>query len=280
MSEVAPGTVAAGLQSAVDGHEGEELLRLQRDLVQDAPVREAVSVQAWRLANDQRLIEVLRADGFSGARYERFSDRIMTYGWKVVLKMTETGEVFRRVRAMNRPVPVDKVTQLWTRADRAAVTTDSVVAGMALFHEHALVRGGWSPTGGANLATYFVGATLRTFPRIYLRWYEGWTRGELELGRDRSADSSDHLVALPDPRHVDPATAAADRDEAHRLLSQIPDQLTREGIYLRSLGYSQAEAAELVGLTPKALERRVGRARALIRSVQGGESGAKEGGAA
>ncbi|MEU6541660.1 hypothetical protein, partial [Streptomyces sp. NPDC047000] len=159
-------------------------------------------------------------------------------------------------------------TTRWTDPDldaRSEVATETVVAGLNLFHEYGLVRGKWNPNGGASLATYFVGASIRSFKTVYSRWFRSTQTGQAELDSPFSdLDGASSDWDIPDQRATDPFYAAATHDEIKRILPYVTDTKVRRGLALRALGYTQQQAAAEVGLTEKALEGRIGRLRARI----------------
>ncbi|MFJ6777857.1 hypothetical protein [Streptomyces yangpuensis] len=59
-------------------------------------------------------------------------------------------------------------TTAWADDEGSQVVTDTVIKGSTLFREHGLVRGKWTPEGGASLTTYFVGAGLLAFNPVYI----------------------------------------------------------------------------------------------------------------
>ncbi|MBW5486571.1 hypothetical protein GPJ59_33165 [Streptomyces bambusae] len=231
-------------------------------------------MRAARLAADARIVEVLRRDEFTGPRYDRFVERLTGYGWTTMVKWCGSGEVFRRAFDAGRPVPrhMEMEAANWSQDDRLEISTDSVIKGLQVFRRYALVKGGWSPTGGANLTTYYMGAVIRAFPTVYKTWYERHMLGQAELRRpalDEDGDA-DPMAAIPDQRAADPYQSAAVHDEVRRLLPRLTDPLVREGLGWQAVGCTQAQAAQRVGLTRKALERRTHRLRNRLNDDDGG----------
>ncbi|GGQ96036.1 hypothetical protein AB0K85_33125 [Streptomyces cellulosae] len=241
------------------------LLSLEAELARGAGVGENVQARTARLEADQRLVDILRRDDFQGPRYDKAAAGWWSYAWRIMVKWTRTGEVFHRSRKAGRPVPAGMITTTWGKDDRYQVATDSVIGGMELFREHGLIQGKWTPQGGASLTTYLVGATVRSFRPAYMTWFRGQQTGQAELDISPSAGMADEPQRdIPDQRAIDPYYAAATYDELARILPHITDPQVREGLGWRALGYTQAEAAERIGLTEKALERRLSRTRAKI----------------
>ncbi|MZD16896.1 MULTISPECIES: hypothetical protein [Streptomyces] len=240
------------------------------------------SDEAGRLARraaEVRIVDILRADNFQGPRYEKTTTRLMEYGWLTINKWTGTGEIFAQSRRAGRPVPLHMTAPDWDADARSEVATETVVAGLDLFLEHGLIRGKWNPYGGASLATYFVGASIRSFRTVYIRWFRGVQLGQAELVLPPSDDGASSDRDIPDQRATDPFYAAATHDEIKRILPYITDTKVRRGLALRALGHTQQQAAAEVGLTEKALEGRIGRLRARILTDLAEKSDLGEGGA-
>lgn len=245
-----------------------DLVGLEATLVDYLPVQEDNTCRAARLENDRRLFEVLRDDCFEGPRYQTAASRWMDYGWRAVMKWINSGEIFHQCSRAHRPISPNLITTTWTLDDRHGIATEAVINGHALFREYGLVQGRWSPDKGASLSTYFVGASIRAFRPVYLRWFGNQQTREAELGNHADHDMhSEMRRTVPAQRVADPYYAAATHDAIKRTLLYIPDPQVRAGFYWRALGYTQAEAAKQVGLTEKALERRISRTRARVRTI-------------
>ncbi|MFF8683097.1 RNA polymerase sigma factor [Streptomyces sp. NPDC015237] len=210
---------------------------------------------------DGKIVERLRAEGFEGERYQKVVNRLSEYGYHTMIKWSASGEIFRKARQVGRPVPTGKITLGWTGEDRHGVAVDSVLGGMNVFRVHGLIEGRWSPQGGASLDTYFIGAVIRAFPRVYVRWYDTHRQSQAELERASGDGVGDPFSLVPDQRATDPAHLAETHDYVHRLLPLVTSPQVREALGWRALGYTQVQAAQRVGLTEKALERRISRLR-------------------
>ncbi|MBL1103906.1 sigma-70 family RNA polymerase sigma factor [Streptomyces sp. 5-8] len=231
-----------------------------------AQAGEDAASRAQLLAHDAALVAFLHRSGFEGPHYQQFITELMAYGWRTLSSWSASGDIFKRTARVGRPVPPAMLPETWAYEDRTQVVTDTVLKGSALFREHGLVRGKWSPDGRASLATYFVGAAVLAFRPVYIRWYKAHHLGQAELDH-RTADTDDVLDAqhdIPDQRATDPAHTAATLDHINRMRPLLPDEQLREALGWVTLGYTHAEAAAKVGLTPKALERRLARARTKV----------------
>ncbi|MFD5618476.1 sigma-70 family RNA polymerase sigma factor [Streptomyces yangpuensis] len=242
---------------------------------------ESAAVRDQRRQTDAAMIDFLRRKDFQGPYYREFMQTLMEYGWRILSGWSANGLIFDRVARAGRPIPTTMVTTAWADDERSQVVTDTVIKGSTLFREHGLVRGKWTPDGGASLTTYFVGAALLAFSPVYIKWYKAYRLGQSELDH-RTAGEDDILRAqrdIPDQRATDPAHIAVVHDDIAQLKSLLPDEKLRGALALMALGYSQVEAAAEVGLTTKALEGRLARARTKVSASRSIRVGLEEGGA-
>jgi DNA-directed RNA polymerase specialized sigma24 family protein len=239
---------------------------------------EGTQTSLQRRQVDGRIVERLRAEGFEGESYQKVANRLSEYGYHTMTKWTASGEIFRKARQAGRPVPTHKISLTWTGEDRYSISADSVLGGLEVFRTYGLIQGRWSPQGGASLDTYFIGAVIRAFPRVYIRWFDNYQQGQAELDHPTGEGINDPF-AVPDQRATDPVHAAVTHDYVSRLLPLVKDAQVREALGWRALGYTQRQAAQRVGLTEKALERRLSRLRdrltKQVRQFELGEGGAR-----
>ncbi|MFB7998779.1 sigma-70 family RNA polymerase sigma factor [Streptomyces sp. NPDC056002] len=251
------------------------LALLDRDLGGD----EGQHTSAQRRSIDGKIVERLRAEGFQGPHYQKVVNRLAEYGYHTMTKWTANGEIFRKARQAGRPVPTDKISLTWTGEDRHGVAVDSVLGGLNVFRTYALIEGRWSPEGGASLDTYFMGAVIGAFPRIYIRWFDSHKQRQTELDHPTGDGLDAPFSLVPDQRATDPMHIAVTHDYVSRLLPLVTDPQVREALGWRALGYTQAQAAQRVGLTEKALERRTSRLRdrltKQVRQLELGEGGTR-----
>ncbi len=253
-----PGQVGAGSATAPPAAEAEPTGRDDRD-------RE----RAERAAGDERLFEALKLDGFQGPAWERFvDDTLARYGFRVIRGWVLTMRIFaecfgkgvkgaRGSGREGRPFDDDEVTQ---------ITDDTVTVAIRSFRR-VLARGGWSPSGGASLNTFFIGQCVLVFPGVYGRWQrQNWFPSEVSLSaRD---DDGDPMVEPADPSPTaDPAGLMEVRAEVTAALQQaVRDHRTRTMLILRAEGYSDREIANLLDDTERAVEGVVYRHRQRLNS--------------
>lgn len=259
------------------GNVGSSLRALEDSLAEESG--EDAAVRDQRRQADAAMINYLRREDFEGPHYRQFMQTLMEYGWRILSGWSANGLIFDRVARAGRPVPATMVTTAWADDERSQVVTDTVIKGSTLFREHGLVRGKWTPEGGASLTTYFVGAGLLAFNPVYIKWYKAYRLGQSELDH-RAAGEDDVLRAqrdIPDQRATDPAHIATVHDDIASLRVLLPDEKLRGALALMTLGYSQVEAAAEVGLTTKALEGRLARARTKVSASRSIRVGLEEG---
>ncbi|WP_406490309.1 hypothetical protein OHB06_52255 [Streptomyces sp. NBC_01604] len=248
-----------------------ELARLERLLAPGVP-DESAAERAARRARDAEVVEILRGQDFVGPLFEKFAGRLMEYAWPVLLDWTGTGEIFRQARRVGCPVPARLIIPQWSQDDRYEVVADSVLDGLDAFRDNALAGGRWNPAKGAALTTYYVGACVFAFRKVYEAWskqYAAARAAQTYTGLD-----GDPVVALPDQRAADPCHTAVVHDTIDRVLPLLTAPELRVAVAWRGAGCTQEEAAELAGLSVKALEGRLTRVRTKARE-QHSEGGAR-----
>lgn len=207
-----------------------------RRQVDDVGRRELASLQ--RREGDRRLVEELAAEGFSGRRYAMFETELIRYGISVLDSWMITAYIFKLTREkMGSLKPTDaEIRELREDADlREHLAGATIAVTLPKFKNRALVAGGWTFEGGASLPTYFMGATLYTFPNEFRRYRHERT---VRLKQDGAA------LAYYDHAHgVDPATHVTSRGVVHEALQRLQPR-NRAVVELHLLGYSHAEIAE------------------------------------
>ncbi|PRY45971.1 hypothetical protein CLV43_101235 [Umezawaea tangerina] len=257
------------LGEALNGMSTSEVVgRTEEFLLGERAVKLVDSEQVAQLDADRRLVELLESTGFEGVRFDKafrkLSQRLMSYAYPVIGSWVHSGAIFReclRYRTRIDP-PAAQAASEWSRAEREDAVVDSIVLGVDFFRDYALRKRKWDHRRGAALTTYFVGACVCCFSKVC---NDRWKKKQLDEAFIRSAprfeadvvdDTSELVNALPDTG-LDIATLVAVRDQAARTWPRIADEQVREALVLHMGGMTQAAAAVEVGLTPKALERRL-----------------------
>lgn len=250
---------------------GVELARLEARTEPGTP-DESEAGHAARRAKDAEMVETLRAQGFAGPQFEEFARELMEYAWPILLGWTHTGEIFRRARRAGCPVPAHLIVPEWTQDDRYEVVDDCLMEALEAFRINALAGRRWSPAKGAALRTYYVGACVLAFRKVY----EAWSKQHTAAQRTRTYTGvdDDPVAAIPDQRVADPCHTAVIHDTIDRILPLLATPELRKAVAWRGAGCTQEEAASLAGLSVKALEGRLARVRTKVRE-QHSEGGAQ-----
>jgi hypothetical protein len=235
----------------------------QTDVDLSADMGQFEDQRASRLAADRRLVQVLAKDNFEGERFDKLARKLYGYAWPIVMGWTGTGRIFKECEKYRRPVRRPEAASGWTYDDRHQITTDTCLEGVEFFRDYALRKSKWDPRRGAGIASYFVGSCVCCFPEVFEDWWKEQQVAEtLRIAVQETDDPQDSGVKyLVADREPDPAMVAVTRDEAARAMRQVTDPQLRHVLWGRAIGLTQAEAAEEVGLTPKAAERRLARHR-------------------
>jgi DNA-directed RNA polymerase specialized sigma24 family protein len=201
--------------------------------------------------DDAELVKALAKEEFRGSLFNRFGEDIARYGLSVMVAWISTGSIFRQAAKLGRQVPLPS-TGL-DQDDVRELAHDTVAKGFHDFCER-LRHGDWTPDGGASLATYFIGTCTLAFPNVYRRWYTLRKRVEPQepVGL--------HSELFEKGRSRDPADTVAAYDEARNALDGY-SEVIRTVVILCSAGYSHAEIAELLSVSPRAVEGRLARFR-------------------
>jgi DNA-directed RNA polymerase specialized sigma24 family protein len=216
--------------------------------------------QAARLAIDRRIMQIVAAEGEDGPGHRRLAGRLLEYGYPVLLRWITTGEIFTRCQPWRPVVRRHDEYYSWLPEDWHQLAVETLEEGLKLFFDQAVRQERWDARRGASLQTYYVGACLLSFKKVYNRWWRERILLEGMFRFDR-ADDAHPLTEVADSRVMDPCDYVVLHDEVTRRLADMTDPQLRGVMGRVAIGYPQREAAEEVGLTPKAVERRLARFR-------------------
>ncbi len=228
---------------------------------------------AGRLRADQLVVEAILEEGIGGARQQVLEEELIRYAVPVLQVLLADGRLISKATRLGRPPGSPGAWLDFTEADREEFALDMVADALPVFRRAVFEDRHWSPEYRASLTTYFVNACIRQFARLHARWLKG-----------RQAVKPVGLKFAPDadgPNSPDPANTVVQWDEAGSLLAKMTDAKLLEAVILRAAGYTAADAAREVGLTPKAAERRLARFRESLKDEEAaGPSGNSRPGAA
>ena len=200
-----------------------------------------------RVANDERVVATLEVEGLQGPAWEEFAEVLVAYAYQCLLGWIRSGLIVLRCRERGIPLPTGFVVSL--SQDEAEQLTEEILADAVLGFQELLRKGGWSPEGGASLATFFVGQCITRFPNLY----RAWLRDRRPTSWAPLSELDENSARVAYARQIDPADAAVAALELRRVSGEL-DERTLHAVVLQELGYQVVEIAELLDENPKAIE--------------------------
>jgi DNA-directed RNA polymerase specialized sigma24 family protein len=201
-----------------------------------------------RLDADRHLWEQLAAEQFSGRAYHLFEAELFSYSYPIVLGWIRNGRIIeealrRGARGLRAPSAEWRAA---LAADAEDVAQETIIRALGRFRDEAVAGRGWTPGKGAALTTYFVGGCLFAFVEVYRVWSREAARQRL-IGHAAESADQQRECAPADPADV----VIAYETVEERLASGSPVQ---RALFLGAAGYTQAEIAEILGVTARAVE--------------------------
>jgi hypothetical protein len=213
---------------------------------------------------DALIVERVRQAGKGSLEYIELSTTLLEVGVGTLTNLRKNNLLFPALR--RHRIAVARPPESWPK-DAARVIYLSVCGTVPNFMRRQVLEGGWDPTQGATLKTYFVTASLYGFAgeyRIYCR--EEVDGHHLEYCVDDVVLLADREQKYGSGLPEDPESMAVDRDTLRRLLrpDTDPDLLT---ILVRtSQHFTQQEIANELGIGEEAVSSRIRRFRRSGRS--------------
>lgn len=251
--------VALDLNSEVpdDG----QLSRIDRALHLSAPTqplkgqdRSSGRTSPYR-QQDAELVKRLRINRFSGPEYDRFKEKLITYGLGICNAWIRSRVMHAKCADSGRPVdefPVDG-----TNDDARDLAAETAVNAAEEFRKVALVEGRWDPSRGAALTTYYIGMCVLVYPNVYRRW--------LRQRRRDNASSNVAFALNPVDSGNDIETMVLGDIEVAALMEGIPEP-GRSILQLKAKGYANAQIAIELKLSQNEVERTLERVRRSLRA--------------
>jgi DNA-directed RNA polymerase specialized sigma24 family protein len=210
--------------------------------------------------DDAALVKALALRGFEGPGWDRLCEDLAAYGLSVVRVWIEKGEIFQICRKKKVRIggsPVER--HLLSEDDATELALETVARALRAFRK-VLQYNGWSPEGGANLRTFFVGQCLMQFGNVYRRW----SREQLPAPWHWIVTLDDEHPVLDQREHRDLEETVMNRLQAELLLS-LMSKRERVVLELLSDGWSYSAIGEVLGVTAKAVENVVYRFKRRMR---------------
>ncbi|MDQ2583282.1 RNA polymerase sigma factor [Saccharothrix yanglingensis] len=225
--------------------------------------RDAEHPRDHRLEADARLVEALRADGVQGSLWDRLVETLAAYGLPVVKAWIHSGRMFAESAHRGRPLEHSWAIDTEAVEDMAA---DTVVDAIRLFRER-IASGHWDSAQGTLLNTYFIGACVLSFPNVFRRHERMHRRTERAVLPSEPSTIEEMLDNLIETRS--PEDLVVENVRIEWALKKLSGRAA-EILYLSAHEVSHEEIGERLGLTPRAVEGRLRRARSEIRRWLGG----------
>lgn len=216
---------------------------------------------AAELDADARLVDALAQVGCQGPLWARTVQRLAGLGIGALNRIILDGRLEAESAALGRPIrlrPDELATLLADDHQREELVHEAVVKALDLFRRRTVLGGVWTTTGGARLDTYFVNGCVMAMAnpvRAWLRAHrervvvDACAPGALDAIR---AAREDH-----EPGAADPVDELLDHEDTVSVLEWLGPVLGNAAFLRIHTGWSWREIAPAVGLSPKALERRL-----------------------
>lgn len=239
----------------------EDLVEAEAELCADDfvdPRRQAMTENLMQRKYDHRLLQMLAADDFTGAKWEYFAIQLARYGIPVLMSWTRTGKIAKLCADRGRPIrplPGD-----WTAEDRVGLTHLTIGKAINVFRDRVLRPAVWEPNRGATVKSFFMGSVIQQFPNHYNSWYDEGLRDLARPGWWALEDNPALATLKADQPWCDPARTVEARVYLTEVLEDMPEDL-RVACLLLYRGYSVKEAAAAIGKTGDALSEQMRRYR-------------------
>ncbi len=204
------------------------------------------------------LVALLRDRGFEGAQQAAAVARLVAYATGTLRRAVTDGSVNASLARLGRPVNLSEAERMYLGRDRERrddMVTDAVAAGFVILRDRGIRNGGWDPSRGADLKTYFVTGCLLALPNLVRVW-----RRELAARvPSYPYDPADLavLAALDD----DAAGGWIAAEELDALIDRLPEGIADVARRVAVEGVTWAQACRAEGMNPRVVEGRMRRYR-------------------
>jgi hypothetical protein len=219
----------------------------------------AVEARALQIARDAKMVAALllaTPDQYAH-NYPKLRLTLFEYGARVITAWVVKGEIEEQAKRLRAPIPAKVQLDSWSNQQKRDLAIDIVIAGIEHFERVGLRK--WSASGGATIRTYFIGGCVLQAKKCAERRFKenqfmdsALAASEAEV---RKLENSPSTLSGP----LDTVLHQEWREDT--LLRHAPDDQTRRALVLMSEGLTQGAAADAVGMSEKALERRRSRIR-------------------
>ncbi|MEV6241044.1 sigma-70 family RNA polymerase sigma factor [Lentzea sp. NPDC051838] len=215
----------------------------------------------WRA--DQLLLDHVKEESLGGPRFEALLNELIAYALPVMESFIRSGRIFMETARHGRPVAKP---DWFTPDDAEDLVAETVVEGIRLFRDQ-LEQGAWNPSEKTSLSTYMVGACVRSFPNVFRRFersHAKWLTHNLAAG-----------VVDYEFFHAETTRSAEDTVLARQSICSAIADLScskQKLVFLVAHEMPQDEIAKELGISTRAVEGRVRRAREELRELLASKS--------
>ncbi|WP_431727375.1 RNA polymerase sigma factor [Verrucosispora sp. TAA-831] len=212
--------------------------------------------QGDRLAADRKLWSLVEADRFAGRSWSRLVDVMVAAAVAQMRRDLRTEQIFRHCvrRGWLLHAP-----DCWAHVDQDGMVQESVAKALEVFVRRCQAGAGWDPDRGSTLHDYFLGLCRGEFANVFRRWLTSRSRTEVELPSDDAGPSV--LRSEQDPARSALAKVVLDKIKNTDVLSDLQRTL----LFGHAYGLTHSQLAERFGISAKAVEGQIHRARRQLR---------------
>jgi RNA polymerase sigma factor (sigma-70 family) len=228
--------------------------------------REPDEASSERLLVDAKLVAGLAASGYPRSEMDRLKARLAEHGVRVMPGLIYTRRIYTRARQRNHEIRLRPPEPPLTWEGCEDIACFAVAKAIPRFESEAIRGGGWSPEGGATLATHFINMCIDAFPNELRSWQRAMNRGPTCVA---VSPEDMELFAIVDPFLTEDDTPSQDSStdpRLERLLASLSD-LHRRIIELKLDDHSNTEIAQRLGISPGAVASAYCRAKARLREL-------------
>lgn len=221
--------------------------------------RQLAGTNPDRMAQDQELYAQLQVDGFKGPRFQKLTDDLWLYGWKVMRRWMKDGTIVERCGENKIYIPAryTEVETMMRMADlREELAVECVAPAVKHFTERILPGGHWDPEKGAAMRTYFLRSCIYFFRDVFKRWSSRHRRrlvlhsetSLLYVDRPSTAPRAEEQMVL--------------RETARRILQGASWEAKAICSLIYEAGIPHTEIGQQLGMTSRSVEGHMRRLRA------------------
>lgn len=221
-----------------------------------------------RKVSDVEITIMLRKAGRDSGLVQQLRNVLLDFGIGTLTRLASEHVLFDRLRQWRIKLPPPPESY---PSDVRQIIFVAVYTAAPKFIDEAIFQGRWHPSGGASLATYFVGKCFYSFAAEYRQYCREERDVNVELTGASSPDVDDpsRIYLGGSVLSRDPETTAILRDDVERLFPKGAPSNVRLIFLLAANGFTQREIAEELEISEAAVSSATRRFRGRIRRTFG-----------